>query len=430
MTQRSEDARASIISAAWRLADERDVSQLLAGVSFRDVARELGMSASTISYHFSGPSDLAWAMLDALVDDIDLEPLRVLTEVLRAEDVPSDVASLVRAATQADWEVLATEESAAFERRLMRALAATGGHEDREQIALRLRELVWDRYISSLSEMIETLCDRSGRHFAEPVTPREMARLSTALVERLLHQWMVDPDGVRDDLAADGIVALYSALLRPDHQRVHVDELEASMRRRDEADPEVAERLLWQREVAVAAAGLFTRPPGEVTLTEIAESAGVSVRSVGQGFRSSTEVAAVSTYRHLSKLSAAFDRRVEVDVELGLVDALCELVRLVRAEPNAWGALAIERPRSAFRGEADGIHLAVPLDAIVDTSVLAMGSDLSEGERMDLSRLVIDTVLSYSLTRPTAAPAAVTELALRLLPVRGADALGSTYRAD
>jgi len=428
--QRSEDARASIVAAAWRLADQRDVSQVLAGVSFRDVARELGISASTISYHFSGPSDLAWAMLDALVDDIDLEPLRVLTEVLRAEDVPSDVASLVRVAAQADWEVLATEESAAFERRLMRALAATGGHEDGEAIAVRLRDQIWGRYISALTELIDVICERSGRHFAEPVTPREMARMSTAMVERLLHQWMVDPDGVRDDLAADGMVALYSALMRPNHQRVHVDELEASMRRRDQVDPEVAERLQWMREVAVAAAGLFTRPPLEVSLTEIADAAGVSVRLVGERFRSPVEVAAVSTYRHLPPLRAAFDRRVELDVELGLVDALCELVRLVRAEPNSWGALAIERPRSAFRGEADGIHLAVPLDTVVDTSVRAMGLGLSESDRADLSRLVVDTVLSYSLTRPTVAPAAVTELALRLLPDRGPDPLGSARRAD
>jgi AcrR family transcriptional regulator len=41
--RRSEDARASIVAAAWRLADRRDVSQLLAGVSFRDIARELGI---------------------------------------------------------------------------------------------------------------------------------------------------------------------------------------------------------------------------------------------------------------------------------------------------------------------------------------------------------------------------------------------------
>ncbi len=430
MPQRSEDARASIVGAAWRLADRRDVTQLLAGVSFRDVARELGISASTISYHFSGPADLAWAMLDALVDGIDLEPLRVLTAVLRAEEIPTDVASLVRAASQADWDVLATEDSAAFERRLMRALAATGGHGDGRVIAARLRDDIWGRYLSALTDLIDVICDRSDRHFAEPVTSQEMARMSTAMVERLLHQWMVDPDGVRDDLAADGMVAIYSALLRPNHQRVHVDELEASMRRRDEADPELAERLQWIRNVAVAAADLFTRPPLEVSLTEIAEVAGVSVRLVGDRFRSPMEVAAISTYRHLPVLSAAFDRRVEIDVELGLVDALCELVRLARAEPNTWGALAIERPRSAFRGAADGVHLAVPLDAVVETSVEAMGLGLGEVERIDLSRLVVDTVLSYSLTRPGAAPAAVAELALRLLPDRRADPLGPPPPSD
>jgi hypothetical protein len=106
------------------------------------------------------------------------------------------------------------------------------------------------------------------------------------------------------------------------------------MRRRDEADPELAERLQWIRDVAVAAADLFTLPPLEVSLTEIAEVAGVSVRLVGERFRSPVEVAAVSTYRHLPAISAAFDRRVEIDVELGLVDALCELVRLARAEPS------------------------------------------------------------------------------------------------
>jgi hypothetical protein len=59
-----------------------------------------------------------------------------------------------------------------------------------------------------------------------------------------------------------------------------------------------------------------------------------------------------------------------------------------------------------------------------------MGSGLSEGERTDISRLVVDTVLSYALTRPGAAPAAVAELALRLLPDRRAETRPPTPATD
>jgi len=419
MPQANSDARAEIVAAAWRLADRRGVAQVLAGVSFRDIAKELEISASTISYHFAGPGDLAWAMVDALVDDIDLEPLRALTEVLvadEADEAVADVASLVRAAVQADWDVLATEESAAFERRLMRTLAATGDHPDAERVAELLRDRVWGHYLSALTGMIEAICVRSARRFVEPMEPLEMARLSTAMLERLLHQWMIDPGGIRSDLAADGMVALYSALLRPDHQRIHVEELEAAMREREQSDPALAERLQWQREVAVAAAPLFTRRPAEVSMTEIAAAAGVPVRDVDTGFTSTFEVAAVSTHRHVAELQAAFDRRADVDVEIGLVDYLCELVRLSRSEPNTWGALALERPRAAFRGEVDGIHQAVPLDAVPAASLEAMGTGLGESEREDLSRLVVDTVINYSLTRRAVPPAEVVALVLRLVP--------------
>lgn len=140
MAKSKDAAKAAIVEAAWRVVDRQGVVQLLAGVSLRDIAEEIDISASTISYHFDGQEGLAWAMIESLVDARDLEPLRALTEVVHAEPGTIDPSELVRAAAQADWDELSRPESSTFERRLMRVLAATGSDADGERITARLRD--------------------------------------------------------------------------------------------------------------------------------------------------------------------------------------------------------------------------------------------------------------------------------------------------
>jgi len=418
VAQPKDAAKAAIVEAAWRVVDRQGVVQLLAGVSLRDIADEIGISASTISYHFDGQEGLAWAMIESLVDARDLEPLRALTEVLRAEPGTVDPSELVRGAAQADWDELSRPESATFERRLMRVLAATGSDADGERITARLRDGVWEEYLGPFTELLDAVCETQHRHFVEPFTSREISRVSMATAERLLHQSMLDPDAIRGDLLADSMVAFFSAVLAPDTVRLGIDELESSMQvlePHDGADPELIE---WRRRVAEAAAPLFTGPANQVSLTDVATAAGVPVRAIRERFRGATEVAAVSAYRFLPELRVAVERRLSVDVHLALADYLCEIARLARIEPAVWGALGLERQRAALAAGPD-VHDDVPLDLIVEAGLAALGIPVSDQERADLSRLVVDTALSYSLTRPTVAPHTVAALAMRLIPHEG-----------
>jgi len=416
MSRSRESARRAIIEAAWRLVDRRGVVQLVAGVSVRDIAEEIGISPSTVSYHFGSQEGLAWAMIDSLVEERDLEPLRVLTEMLGSDSIGLDASELVRLAAQGDWDELVRPESAVFERRLMRTLAATGSSADGDRIAARLRDGVWREYLGPFTALIDAVCVSQQLRFVEPFTSLEVARIATATIERLLHQYMIDPESIRPDLAADAMVAFFSAVLKPDHARLGIDELEASMRslsRPDEVDPELLE---WRRHVAAAAAPLFDRPANQVSLTDVAAASETSVRMVADRFRSSNEVAAVSVHRYMKELRAAVERRLDQDIEVALTDYLCEIARLARIDPIVWGALGLERQRAVFES-GPGIHVDVPLDLAVQAALRAIGVNGTDGERTDLSRLVVDTVLSYSLTRPAVAPHVVAALALRLVNV-------------
>ncbi len=412
------EAKAAIVEAAWGLVDRRGVVQLLGDVSLRDIADELGISASTITYHFGGKEGLAWAMVESLVDARDLEPLRVLTDVLSSGAGSIDASELVRVAAVANWAELARPESSTFERRLMRVLAATGSSADGERIAARLRDGVWNEYLDPFTDLLDAVCRTQRRRFVEPFTSREVARIVMATAERLLQQWLLDPDGVRPDLLPDAMVAFFSAVMRPDSTRLSIEELESSMRvlePQDGADPDL---VTWRRRVAAAAAPLFTGPAVDVSLTEVAAAADVSVTEVAERFRGPTEVAAVSVYRFMPDLRAAVERRLDVDVRLALVDYLCEVARLARIEPPAWGALGLERQRAVYSIGPD-VHHDVPLDLTIAAGLAALDNTVPEPDRADLSRLVVDTVISYSLTRPNVAPHSVAALALRLVP--GAD---------
>jgi len=233
-SRQGRDPRKRIVDAAWDAVGEAGAEQLLGGVSLRDVAKRLGVSPSTVTYHFSGPAELGRAMAEALFVDGWQLPHDRAAEVF-AEDAPFGEA--VRAAAQANWEELTAGWSQVHERRLMRLFAATGGHPAGLEAATRLA----DGYFAVAAELNAVLLDevlaRHGRRWVEPFTSTEAARLAGGLLERLLQQWMVDPDAVRPDLGVDAVVAMVSGLTVSADRHLGVEELQAFLDSGPEGDP-------------------------------------------------------------------------------------------------------------------------------------------------------------------------------------------------
>ena len=107
MSRKGEESRELIVATAWEMVDELGVEQLLAGVSMRNIADRMGLSPSTVSYHFAGPEDLARGMIESMIASIDLTPLEALVEIMGTIDSDMELVDMVRTSTQADWDALA-----------------------------------------------------------------------------------------------------------------------------------------------------------------------------------------------------------------------------------------------------------------------------------------------------------------------------------
>ena len=412
-SRQGRDPRKRIVDAAWDAVGEAGAEQLLGGVSLRDVAKRLGVSPSTVTYHFSGPAELGRAMAEALFVDGWQLPHDRAAEVF-AEDAP--FGEVVRAAAQANWEELTAGWSQVHERRLMRLFAATGGHPAGLEAATRLA----DGYFQVAAELNAVLLDevlaRHGRRWVEPFTSTEAARLAGGLLERLLQQWMVDPDAVRPDLGVDAVVAMVSGLTVSADRHLGVEELQAFLDSGPEGDPgdghgagELAAADA-ARAAAASAAALFAGGVAGVTLTDVAHACGRPVAKVAARFATPGRVAAVAFARHLDAVEEAGGRRGAEDPVLGLVDLLCELVRRTRDDPGCARALLRERVDGRA---AEDLRTLVPIDDVVRRAVSRVVSGGSDPELM--AALVVDHVLDHSLRSPVAAPAAVASVGLWLL---------------
>jgi len=143
------------------------------------------------------------------------------------------------------------------------------------------------------------------------------------------------------------------------------------------------------------------------------------VREVARRFGSVRRVAAVSFHRHVAGIDQAARHRVGVDPILGVVDLICELARRAQSDRQCARALLGERIGAQLDStqvvDVDDIRISVPLGPVL-FDVARPVTDLAPERLYDVVALMVDTALDYAMTRPDAAPAAVAELVLRLLP--------------
>ena len=405
---KGEETRHRIVQAAWGLSSARGIEQLLCGVSLREVAGEAGLTPSAVSYHFPTMRDLALGMVGAFVDS--LSPLATDSVEAVFEQVESrSLAEMVREAAAANWAVLTSDEEVEFERRLTRCYSATGTDGDGPEVERTLARFN-GYWLEQLTATYERAAAAAGMRPVEPFTFDEIARAIAGMSEGLLHQWMCDPDGVRDDLVADMAVVLASVVLTPIGRSVGIEELSTRL----PIGPGAGERVDDRVHAATKVAALFALGYEQVTLTEVADALRWSPEEVVARLGSVRRVAAVSFSRHVPAIEAAACRRRDVGAAVALSDGLFELARCVAGD--RWCALALHVERLESRA---AVSAEPPCEGVCDLVSLArvfeaLLGELDGGARPDTAELMVDTVLAYGASRPGVALGAVVEAALRI----------------
>jgi AcrR family transcriptional regulator len=414
MASKGEETRRRIVWAAWELSGRRGVEQLLCGVSLREVAAEVGLSPSAVTYHFPTMRDLALAMVGEFVDSLSPKPVGAVVDAFGGVEARS-LSATVREAAAANWAVLTTPDEVVFERRLTRCYSATGAEGDGPEVERNLERFnrLW---VDELSTVYERVATAMGLRPVEPFTFREIAQVIAAMTEGLLHHWMCDRNSVRDELLADMAVVIASVLTAPADQSVALEEISARL-------PSGAVTAPAGRATDVAAAAgaapLFTDGIDGVTLTEVAEALGWLPDAVLDRFGSVRCVAAVSFARHLPDVELAALRRKGATPAVRLSDAAFELARRVEGDPWCALALHLERLEARARDAATpggshpdrGIDLLVPISRLFQTLLPEVRGQPS-GSCDEPADLLVDMVLGYGSTRPGATLGRVVDLAL------------------
>jgi AcrR family transcriptional regulator len=415
-TRKGEAARERIIAAAWDAVDDTGVEQLLAGVSLRQVAERAGVSPSSVTYHFESMPALADAMAQWLLAQLQDFPVDAVEQLLLAER--GSLADAIRSACELNWNRLTSEEQQRYMRRLMRLFAGTGSTVDGARLSELLRSRYWGRFVPDVEELYDRILSQLGLRWREPFDAGVLARAGAGW---WIQQWMVDRS-LRARTYADVLVALVSAATVPADHAGEIAELELALPeifREVGADHRDAVDFPERHQLAARAAPLFDDDFDDVTLTDVARAMGLPVREVSTRFGSVRRVAALAFARHLPAVDEAGARRTHLDPMVGLADLLCELARRAQSDRQCARALLAERIGAQLDApqavEVDDIRISVPLGPLL-FEVARPVTDLGPEQLYDVAALMVDTALDYAMTRPDAAPAAVADLVLRLLP--------------
>lgn len=406
-TIKGEATRRRIAEAAWTLSERKGVEALLGGVTLRELAAEAGLSPSAVTYHFPTMSDVGVAMLETLEEDDSALPIELVDELLRTAQ-NDGLAAATHAAAMVNWFGLTTPGQVSLERRILRAIAVASVDGSVRPIV----NAVLERWTESLCTIYERTLEASDRQLVEPFTLVEVTETIESMAGGLLHLWMIDPDRIRPDLAADMIVGLLSVVTSPTQSPTALAEISATLDPDrflvDDTEPAIAER----------AAPLFVDGFQSVTLTQIAAHLEVELDELTSWAGSGRRVAALSFARHVPRIREAIERRPSAGAEVVLADAVYELARVVVSDPHCALALLQERQSAAAdpTGVGSDVRVLVPLDQVLGEPVHELISVPGEAAANGHVDLMVDTVLGIGATRPRTPPAEITSVAMRLLP--------------
>jgi AcrR family transcriptional regulator len=267
------------------------------------------------------------------------------------------------------------------------------------------------------------LLQRTGLTLVDGFTTGRMSTALTALWQGLQLRRALEPTAVDDDLFPQVATLLTAAVVQGRGTRRRLEDAAAPL---DEADlsPQARSGARRRRQtrhrIIQASTGRFDHGWEEVTATEVAEWAEVSVQTVFNLFQSVRGVAANTFQRHYRAYDEAVQARLQTDPFEALRAGLVVLALAAAEDPEPARALLSERLAAHGRHgdtlvEGD-IRVELPLVMVASQPLERLGLDGASA--VDIGSTVVNFVLAHAIPRPGRADETV-ELALRLLPPDG-----------
>lgn len=411
---RGEQTLEDIVEAAWRLSDREGAARMLAGVTLGAVAEEAGMTRAGLSHHFTSREELALAMAESLVAGFSMAPVEEVTQWL-SELAVEDVLDSLRVAAQANWNAHSRPDQLLGASRMLALYAGgIGPHAVGE-----VRGLAGARFLgqllSHMGEVYEAALGRAGLRLIEPFTYHELARMLEGLGGALLVQHATQPGTIRDDLYADVVAVILSAITTPSAQPAEVQDLAMAFARQ----AAVVQRIDlsdWL-DFLVDVAPAFVDGTDQVAFSALARAGGCPAGEIRETFGTVRFVAACCFVRHMVPVVEAASRNSS-GPDRALSDVLCEISRWAAAEPYIAQALLAERLLArTIHGNEIGpadIRVLVPLAPVMSATMGHLTLPLPQLVRLGSS--MAHTLLVHASTHVTEPPHVAAELASRLIP--------------
>ncbi|MFJ1768432.1 TetR family transcriptional regulator [Amycolatopsis sp. NPDC088138] len=212
--QRMLDAGAEILL--------RDGMKILErGIPVEDVAARAGLSKNTFFNVFQSKEkylDELIVSLSAVQEDVTSELSTMIDRVLL--DSQGDLHSTVRAVCDWDFQTVKHDPGT-----LAQLAVFLLGRKHPE--AMRGLREVYARYDNTTMLAYERILASWGASMRKPFSSKLVAVALTALVEGLALRSIFDPEAVPDDLFGDLTIALIAAIVDPDHNHEHINDVVA-----------------------------------------------------------------------------------------------------------------------------------------------------------------------------------------------------------